>query len=91
MQYRSHNSEKISEIGLGGYALSGANGKKDPRQFIGIVKRAYDLGVTFFDVADIYGPLSRFWVKRWLRSVLMPGQDPVMALTRMDKSAPFWI
>jgi aryl-alcohol dehydrogenase-like predicted oxidoreductase len=59
MKYRSHNSEKISEIGLGWYALSGAYGKKDPRQFIGIVKRAYDLGVTFFDVADIYGPAEQ--------------------------------
>ena len=59
MKYRSHNGEKISEIGLGGYALSGAYGKKDPRQFIGIVKRAYELGVTFFDVADIYGPAEQ--------------------------------
>jgi aryl-alcohol dehydrogenase-like predicted oxidoreductase len=59
MNYRSHNGEKISEIGLGGYALSGAYGKKDPQQFIGIVKGAYERGVNFFDVADIYGPAEQ--------------------------------
>ena len=49
MKYRSHNGESISEIGLGGYALSGAYGKKDPQQFLSIVKAAYERGVTFFD------------------------------------------
>lgn len=56
MHYRFQKNERISEIGLGGYALSGVYGKKDPEQFINVIRRAYDLGVTFFDVADIYGP-----------------------------------
>jgi len=56
MQYRFHQNERISEIGLGGYALSGVYGKKDTEQFINVIRRAYDLGVTFYDVADIYGP-----------------------------------
>jgi aryl-alcohol dehydrogenase-like predicted oxidoreductase len=56
MEYRLHNGEKISEIGLGGYSLSGVYGEKDPQAFVEVVCRAYDLGVTFFDVADIYGP-----------------------------------
>jgi aryl-alcohol dehydrogenase-like predicted oxidoreductase len=55
MQYRTHKGERISEIGIGGYALSGVYGKKDPEQFVQVVQRAYDLGVNFFDVADIYG------------------------------------
>jgi aryl-alcohol dehydrogenase-like predicted oxidoreductase len=56
MRYRFHNGEKISEIGWGGYALSGVYGKKDPDTFVNVIRRAYDLGVNFFDVADIYGP-----------------------------------
>ena len=59
MNYRFHNGEKISEIGLGGYALSGAYGKKDPQQFTSIVQGAYEWGVNFFDVADIYGPAEQ--------------------------------
>ena len=59
MNYRTHDGEKISEIGLGGYALSGAYGKKDPQQFTSIVQGAYERGVNFFDVADIYGPAEQ--------------------------------
>jgi aryl-alcohol dehydrogenase-like predicted oxidoreductase len=74
MKSRFHHGEKIYEISLGGYALSGAYGKKDPQQFIGIVKGAYERGVNFFDVADIYGPaeeilgraVASFRQKVWL-------------------------
>jgi aryl-alcohol dehydrogenase-like predicted oxidoreductase len=56
MRYRTNQGERISEIGIGGYALSGVYGKKDPEQFPILARRAFDLGVTFFDVADVYGP-----------------------------------
>ena len=56
MRYRIHKDERLSEIGIGCYALSGVYGKKDPEQFIGLLRQAYNLGVTFFDTADIYGP-----------------------------------
>lgn len=55
MNYRYHSTEKISEIGLGGYALSGAYGEKDLKGFIEVVRRPCGLGVTFFDIAYIYG------------------------------------
>lgn len=44
----------LSEIGIGCYAVSGVYGKKDPNQFVRLVQRAYELGVTFFDTADLY-------------------------------------
>lgn len=56
MHYRMHQGERISEIGIGCYALSGAYGPKDPAAFIQMLRRAYELGVTLFDTADIYGP-----------------------------------
>lgn len=56
MQTRRHQGEVLSEIGLGCYALSGAYGGADPERFVTLVRRAYDLGVTVFDTADIYGP-----------------------------------
>jgi aryl-alcohol dehydrogenase-like predicted oxidoreductase len=55
MQYRTHRGESLSEVGFGCYALSGAYGQKDPRQSVALIHRAYGLGVTFFDTADIYG------------------------------------
>ena len=56
MEYRTHRNETLSEIGVGCYALSGAYGKVDPEQFDGMLRRAYELGVTVFDTADVYGP-----------------------------------
>jgi aryl-alcohol dehydrogenase-like predicted oxidoreductase len=56
MQYREHLGDRLSEIGIGCYALSGVYGTKDAGQFIGLLRRAYELGVTFFDTADVYGP-----------------------------------
>jgi aryl-alcohol dehydrogenase-like predicted oxidoreductase len=56
MKYREHAGETLSEIGLGCYALSGAYGHREPEQFIKVIRRAFELGVTFFDTADVYGP-----------------------------------
>jgi aryl-alcohol dehydrogenase-like predicted oxidoreductase len=61
MEFRTHKDETISEIGIGGYAMSGAYGKKDPQQFMGLLQRAYELGVTFFDTADVYGPAEEIF------------------------------
>jgi aryl-alcohol dehydrogenase-like predicted oxidoreductase len=55
MQYRKHQNDMISEIGVGCYALSGAYGHKDPDDFKQVLRRAYELGVNFFDTADTYG------------------------------------
>jgi aryl-alcohol dehydrogenase-like predicted oxidoreductase len=78
MKYRFHNSEKISEIGWGGYALSGAYGKKDPKVFVDVIHRAYDLGVNFFDVADIYGPAEEI-----LGRAVAPFREQVWIATKV--------
>jgi aryl-alcohol dehydrogenase-like predicted oxidoreductase len=82
MEYRLHKDEKISEIGWGGYALSGVYGKKDPDAFIGVIRRAYDLGVNFFDVADIYGPAEEI-----LGRAVVPFRDQVWIATKMGWGA----
>jgi aryl-alcohol dehydrogenase-like predicted oxidoreductase len=56
MHYRTHQGETLSAIGFGCYALSGVYGRKDPDAFVPLLRRAYELGVTFFDTADVYGP-----------------------------------
>jgi aryl-alcohol dehydrogenase-like predicted oxidoreductase len=46
---------RVSEIGLGTYALAGVYGEKDPGRFKTTLRKAYDLGVTLFDTAPVYG------------------------------------
>ncbi len=45
----------ISEIGFGAWAVGGAWGSVDDEQSIAAMKRALELGVNFFDTADVYG------------------------------------
>jgi aryl-alcohol dehydrogenase-like predicted oxidoreductase len=55
VEYREHNGFRISEVGVGCYALSGAYGTKDVDEFKRMLRRAYELGVNFFDTAEAYG------------------------------------
>ena len=47
---------EVSELGLGCMGLTWAYGSADPDEATATVKRAVELGVTFFDTAEIYGP-----------------------------------
>jgi len=46
---------QISEIGFGAWAVGGEWGTVDDEQSIAAMKRALELGVNFFDTADVYG------------------------------------
>jgi aryl-alcohol dehydrogenase-like predicted oxidoreductase len=45
----------FSELGLGCYSLSGVYGKKDSKDFVNVMRYAYEQGITYFDTADSYG------------------------------------
>lgn len=45
----------VSRIGLGCMGMSEFYGKTNKDQALATIKKAYELGVTFFDTADIYG------------------------------------
>ncbi|HSE92282.1 MAG TPA: aldo/keto reductase [Methylomirabilota bacterium] len=57
MQQRTlgHSTLRVSAIGLGLMTMSGVYGKGDDEQSIGVIQRALDLGVNFFDSSDMYG------------------------------------
>lgn len=55
MRYNQCGDLRVSEVGVGCYSLAGVYGKKDLDEFARMVRRAYELGVTFFDTADAYG------------------------------------
>ena len=57
MKYRElgRTGWKVSEISFGAWAIGGAWGDVDDRESLAGLHRAADLGVNFFDTADVYG------------------------------------
>ncbi len=47
---------KASELGLGCMGMSEFYGEKNDEESVKTIHKAFDLGVTFFDTADMYGP-----------------------------------
>lgn len=49
----------VSELGLGCMGLTNyAYGKADEQESIAVIHRAIELGVTFLDTAEVYGPFT---------------------------------
>jgi aryl-alcohol dehydrogenase-like predicted oxidoreductase len=57
MQYRElgRTGWKVSTISFGAWAVGGAWGAVDDKESLAALHRALDLGVNFFDTADVYG------------------------------------
>ncbi len=61
MQKRKLGNSNLeaSEIGLGCMGMSFSYGPpKDVQEMISLIRSAVDLGVTFFDTAEVYGPFT---------------------------------
>jgi aryl-alcohol dehydrogenase-like predicted oxidoreductase len=57
MQYRElgRTGWKVSALGFGSWAIGGTWGSVDDRESLAALNRAVELGVNFFDTADVYG------------------------------------
>ncbi|MBI4233891.1 MAG: aldo/keto reductase [Chloroflexi bacterium] len=69
MEYRElgRTGWKVSAVGVGTWAMGSLWGTVDDRESLAALHRAVDLGVNFFDTADVYGSeplLARFRQER---------------------------
>ena len=72
----------VSEIGFGCMSLTGAYGQSGGparEDAIGLIRRAADLGVTFFDTAEVYGPFTNEDI---VGEALEPIRDQVKIATK---------
>jgi len=57
MKYRifGKTNWKVSEVGIGTWALGGGWGRVSKSDAIGVLEKAIERGIDFFDTADVYG------------------------------------
>ena len=56
MNKRRLGAIEVSAIGLGCMGMSQSYGPADEQESMATIHRAIDLGITFFDTAEVYGP-----------------------------------
>ena len=75
---------EVSAIGLGCMGLSHAYGLDvDEQDGIALIRAAVDLGVTFFDTAQVYGPFTN---EELVGKALAPVRDQVVIATKFGFS-----
>lgn len=71
---------EVSAMGLGCMGMSfGFGPAKDKQEMIPVIRKAFELGVTFFDTAEVYGP---FINEELVGEALAPFRDEVVIATK---------
>src|SRR5688572_22087355 len=78
MQYRplGRTGFEVSSISFGSWAIGGTWGEVDDAASMRSLHRALDLGVNFFDTADVYGDGH---------------SERLIARLRSERHEPFWV
>ncbi len=74
------NNLEVSALGLGCMGMSTSYGEpKDKKEMIALLRTAVDRGITFFDTAEVYGPLTN---EELVGEALAPVRDLVVIATK---------
>ena len=81
MKYKElgKTSKKLSVLGLGCMGMSSAYGTPDDTESIATLNYALDLGINFWDTADIYGNGIN---EELISKVLVPNRDKIFIATK---------
>lgn len=74
-----NTEEQLSAIGLGCMGMSFAYGHADEQESINTLHRALDLGVNFWDTADMYAAGEN---EKLISKVLVPNRDKIFIATK---------
>src|SRR5580692_9339324 len=76
---------EVSALGLGCMGMSFGYGPAgDEQEMISVIRSAVDLGVTFFDTAEVYGPYTN---EALVGKALEPVRDKVVIATKFGWEA----
>jgi len=79
-RYLGKSKLEVSAIGLGCMGMSFSYGPpKDKQEMISLIHKAVELGVTFFDTAEVYGPLTN---EELVGEALAPFRGQVLIATK---------
>src|SRR6185503_1775912 len=71
---------EVSTLGLGCMGMSfGYGPPKDKQEMISLIRSAVELGVTFFDTAQVYGPFTN---EELVGEALAPVREQVVIATK---------
>lgn len=80
MQKRKIGNLEVSAIGLGCMGMSHGYGEpSDKKEMISLIHKAIDMGVNFFDTAEVYGPFTN---EELVGEALKPYRDNVVIATK---------
>jgi aryl-alcohol dehydrogenase-like predicted oxidoreductase len=84
---------EVSALGLGCMGMSTAYGAaKDEGEMVSLMHKAVDMGITFFDTAEVYGPFTN---ETLVGKALSPLRDKVVIATKFgfklnEDGSPGW-